>query len=183
MNRKRSASKGKKINPHFWVFCEGATEEAYVCFLRSRYRIPAEIVTKISGSKISEGEIKKYKQGKPQHEKDIDFLIYDADVQDTLIRLRSICAVTLITSNPSIELWFLIHYKTQTAHISTSECIKELRNRNRNNYRKGILDERLRARLAGHYSEACKRAEKLTLYENPSSNMFLIIEAMEEAKK
>jgi hypothetical protein len=69
------------------------------------------------------------------------------------------------------------------AHISTNECIKELSNRNRNTYKKGILDERLRTRLAGHYSEACKRARNLTLYENPSSNMFLIIEAMEEAKK
>lgn len=183
MNRKRSASKEKKINPHFWVFCEGATEEAYVCFLRSRYRIPVEIVTKISGSKISEGEIKKYKQGKPIHEKDKDFLIYDADVTDILSRLRSIRAITLIASNPSIELWFLLHYKAQTAHISTNDCIKELSNRNRITYKKGILDEKLKAKLSDHYPEACKRARNLTLYENPSSNMFLIIEAMEEAKK
>jgi hypothetical protein len=183
MNRKRSASKGKKINPHFWVFCEGVTEVAYVCFLRSKYRIPVEVVTKISGSNINEGDIGKYKQGKPTHKKDKDFLIYDSDVKDTINRLRLIRSVTLIASNPSIELWFLLHYKAQMAHISTNECIKELSNRNRNTYKKGILDERLRTRLAGHYSEACKRARNLTLYENPSSNMFLIIEAMEEAKK
>ncbi|MBW6460751.1 MAG: RloB family protein [Bacteroidales bacterium] len=183
MNRKRSAPKGKKINPHFWIFCEGATEEAYVCFLRSKYRIPIDVVTKISGSNISEGDIRKYKQGKPTHKKDKDFLIYDSDVRDTLNRLRTIRAVTLIASNPSIELWFLLHYKAQTAHISTNDCIKELSNRNRCAYKKGILDERLRTKLSGHYPEACKRARNLTLYENPSSNMFLIIEAMEEVKK
>ncbi|MBP6871440.1 MAG: RloB domain-containing protein [Bacteroidales bacterium] len=183
MNRKRSASKGKKINPHFWVFCEGVTEAAYVCFLRSKYRIPVDIVTKISGSNISEGDIRKYKQGKPTHKKDKDFLIYDSDVKDTLNRLKSIRAVTLIASSPSIELWFLLHYKAQTAHISTNECIKELSKRNRITYKKGILDERLTTRLAGHYSEACKRARNLTLYENPSSNMYLIIKVMEEAKK
>jgi hypothetical protein len=183
MSSKRTASKGKKINPHFWVFCEGATEEAYVCFLRSKYRIPVEIVTKISGSNISEGDIKKYKQGKPTHKKDKDFLIYDSDVLDTLNRLRSIRGVTLIASNPSSELWFLLHYKAQTAHISTNECIKELSNRNRNLYKKGYLDEKLKIRLLDHYPEACKRARNLTLYENPSSNMYVIIQAMEEAKK
>jgi hypothetical protein len=183
MNRKRSASKGKKINPHFWVFCEGVTEEAYVCFLRSKYRIPVDIVTKISGSNISEGDIRKYKQGKPTHKKDKDFLIYDSDVKDTLNRLKTIRAVTLIASNPSIELWFLLHYKAQTAHISTNDCIKELSYRNRNTYKKGILDEKLKAKLSDHYPEACKRARSLTLYENPSSNMFLIIKAMDEAKK
>ena len=75
MGRKRQASKGKKIKPHFWVFCEGKTEESYVCFLRSKYRIPIEIVPKIIGSNISEKIIKRYKKGKPTHEKDIDFLI------------------------------------------------------------------------------------------------------------
>jgi len=29
MGRGRKPSKGKKIRPHFWVFCEGQTEEAY----------------------------------------------------------------------------------------------------------------------------------------------------------
>lgn len=77
MTRKRTASKGKKINPHFWVFCEGETEEAYVSFLRSRYRIPITIVSKIVGNKINERFIKSYKKGKPTHEKDKDFLMYD----------------------------------------------------------------------------------------------------------
>jgi patatin-like phospholipase/acyl hydrolase len=183
MNSKRSASKGKKINPHFWIFCEGATEVAYVCFLRSIYRIPVDIVTKISGSNIHVSDIRKYKQGKPTHKKDKDFLIYDADVQATLERLKSIRDVTLIASNPSIELWFLLHYKTQTSHIITNECIKELSNRNRNTYKKGNIDNKLGIRLTGYYLEACKRAKTLTLYNNPSSSMYLLIEALEEAKK
>ena len=65
MTSKRNASKRKKINPHFWVFCEGETEEAYVCFLRSKYRIPIEIVPKIVGNKITQRIIKNSKQGKP----------------------------------------------------------------------------------------------------------------------
>lgn len=54
MGREKRYSKAKKINPHFWVFCEGETEEAYVKHLRSQYRIPIEIVPKIVGNKITE---------------------------------------------------------------------------------------------------------------------------------
>lgn len=45
--RKHRPSKGKKINPHFWVFCEGETEEAYIYWLRARYRLPVEVVAKV----------------------------------------------------------------------------------------------------------------------------------------
>ena len=65
MSSKRRASKGKKINPHFWVFCEGETEESYVCFLRSKYRIPIEIISKVVGNKITQRFIESYKRGKP----------------------------------------------------------------------------------------------------------------------
>ena len=113
MANKRALSKGKIINPNYWVFCEGETEEAYVCFLRSTYRIPIEIVPKVVGNKITSRFIKNYKQNKPTHKKDKDFLIYDADVTATLEKLKAIKTAELIASNPSIELWFLLHYKNQ----------------------------------------------------------------------
>jgi len=67
MSSKRKASKGKKINPHFWVFCEGETEEAYIRYLRSEYRLPVDIISKISGCDISRRYIQSYKRGKPIH--------------------------------------------------------------------------------------------------------------------
>ena len=51
--------------------------------------------------------------------------------------LKKIKNITLIVSNPSIELWFLLHYKNQTAALTGRDCIRELNNRNRNNYKKG----------------------------------------------
>ena len=182
MASKRTTSKGKKINPHYWVFCEGETEEAYVAFLRSKYRIPIEIVSKIVGNKITSRFINKYKQIKPTHKKDKDFLMYDADVPETLERLKAIRSAVLIASNPSIELWFLLHYKNQTAHITTRECIKELSNRNRNVYKKGIIDSQLESKLAEICSKACDRAKNLELYKNPSSNMNIFIEELEKQK-
>jgi hypothetical protein len=61
--------------------------------------------------------------------------MYDADVTMILDRLLKIKSAKLLASNPSIELWFLLHYKNQTANISTDDCIRELCNRNNNNYK------------------------------------------------
>ncbi len=183
MSRKRAASRGKKINPNFWVFCEGETEEAYVSYLRSRYRIPITIVPKIVGNRITERFIKSYKKGKPIHEKDRDFLMYDADIPTLLEQLRSIKTATLLVSLPSIELWFLLHYKNHTSEITTKECINELCNRNRNSYQKGVIDSKLEARLSGHVAEACKRANSLTLFQNPFSNLNLLIKVLDEIKE
>lgn len=183
MKSKRQASKGKKINPHFWVFCEGETEEAYIQFLRSEYRLPIEIIPKIAGSCINERYIKNYKKGKPTHEKDKDFLIYDADVSEVLEKLKKIDSTILIASNPTIELWFILHYKNQKAELSGDDCIRELSNRNRNNYKKGTLDSSLKIKLKEKCKDACKRSKDLKLFENPSTNMYIFIEDLEKAKK
>ncbi len=183
MGRKRQVSKEKKIKPHFWVFCEGKTEESYVCFLRSKYRIQIEIVPKIIGSNIDEKLIRRHKRGKPTHEKDIDFLMYDADVIEVLNRLIKIKSAKLLASNPSIELWFLLHYKNQTANITTDDCIKELCNRNHNNYKKGALDQKLKEKLNERCAEASKRAKQKELFNNPSSNIYELIKILEDSKK
>lgn len=179
---KRPAPKGKKINPHFWVFCEGETEEAYVSFLRSYYRIPIEIVSKIVGNRITEKYISNYKKDKFKDPKDKDFLMYDADVPETLERLKKISSAVLIASNPSIELWFLLHYKNQTATITGKDCCKELSNRNRNVYFKGLIDIALKSKLLENKTIACKRAKELEFHNNPSSNMHKFIEILDGVK-
>ncbi len=183
MKSRRQASKGKKINPHFWVFCEGETEDAYIRFLRSEYRIPVEIVSKVAGSSINERYINSYKKGKPIHEKDKDFLIYDADVPELIEKLRKTSKTILIASNPTIELWFLLHFKNQTASLKEADCIRELSNRNRNNYRKGEIDNLLKVKLKEKSNEACNRAKQLELYRNPSTNFYVFIEIIEDVKR
>ena len=148
--------------------------------LRSKYRIPIEIVSKVAGNRINKNYISRYKQGKPTDEKDRDFLVYDADVPEILSRLKLIDNALLLASNPSIELWFLLHYKNQTAGITTKECIKELSNRNKINYQKGFIDKKLEEKLKGKCADACKRAKALPLYENPSTNLNEFVEILEE---
>lgn len=182
MKSKRQESKGKKINPHFWVFCEGETEAAYIRFLRSEYRLPVEIVPKVAGCDIDERYIESYKDGKPTHEKDRNFLVYDADVPEVLEKLNKINSSVLIASNPAIELWFLLHYKNQTTPLTVADCIRELENRNNIEYKKGTIDNSLRKRLKEKCGDACKRSKVLSRFDNPSTNMYVIIEALERAK-
>lgn len=183
MGRSKRRSKAKKINPHFWVFYEGETEEAYVKHLRSQYRIPIEIVPKIVGNKISERFIKSYKKGKPIHSKDKDFLFYDADVKAVFQKLQMFKSAILIASNPSIELWFLLHYKDQKGAITTEKCIRELSNRNRIEYKKGLIDDCLKIKLIEKEDDACKRATASKHFENPSTNVYILINELNNVRK
>jgi len=74
MKRQIRKPKGKEINPTFFVFCEGETEEQYIGFLRSEYRLPIVIDAKIAGNRITEKYIRNYKDSKLTHPKDKAYL-------------------------------------------------------------------------------------------------------------
>lgn len=171
MARKRKPSRGKKIKPQYWVFCEGATEASYVNMLKSKFRIPIEVVTRISGTRISESYIKRLKVGKPQHPKDRDFLMYDADRADILQNVKSIKNAILLLSNPSIELWFLLHFQKQKTSLNNKQCEEILNQHVKGNYKKGILPPNLAKPLSSNYELACTRAKALNFPKNPSSSL------------
>lgn len=181
--RKRQAPRGKKINPKFWIFCEGETEEAYINYLRIKYRLPVKIITEVTGANINERIISRHLAKREKHEKDRVFLLYDADVESVMCKLKEIKNAHLLTSNPCIELWFLMHYKNQTAHISGNECIRQLNNRNHNTYKKGLIDRKLEEQLNNKQTEACKRAKETIPFTNPSSNINELIVEIESIKK
>ena len=106
-------------------------------------------------------------------------MLYDLDVTKIIQRLKKIKSAELLVSNPSIELWFLLHYKNQTAHIESSDCYREMNNRNRT-YKKGVIDNRLKAKLTEKISDAVKRAKKLKSYQNPSSTIYKLIDRLEK---
>ena len=147
MARRRRNPRGKKINPTLFVFCEGETEESYINLLKTLYRIPSiHIHPKIGRNDITAEYIQNYKKNKPTHEKDLNLLFYDLDVPTMLQRLSQIDDCILLVSNPCIELWFLLHYKNQTANVNNTYCCKELKNRNRS-YKKGLIDRKLKEKL------------------------------------
>ena len=62
MARKAKQPRGKKMNPTFFVFCEGKTEAAYVDLLRRSFRVPVEIIARVSDSNISQPYIDRCKR-------------------------------------------------------------------------------------------------------------------------
>jgi hypothetical protein len=182
MSRTIRKTRGKSINPTFFVFCEGETEEQYVCYLRSKYRLPIDIDAKVAGNRITSNYIINYKKTKINHPKDKTFLIYDLDLPEMLAKLQKIPNVTILASNPCFELWFLLHYQEQKSAISTSDCNSKLKEHHKI-YKKGIIDAKLKEKLVEKHEKALHRATKLKINENPSTQIYLLIENLEAVKK
>lgn len=181
MSQNKRKSKGRRINPTFFVFCEGETEEQYICFLRTKYRLPIIIDAKIAGNRITEKYINNYKVSKVTDPKDKTFLVYDLDVPEMLIKLISIPNTVLLSSNPCFEFWYLLHYQEQISPLDSDECNSKLSNHHKK-YKKGIFDNHLKVKINEKQEKAVHRAQKLVKHENPSSQVFELILELERAK-
>jgi len=184
MGRNKRESKGKSINPSYFIFCEGESEESYVQYLRNKYRLPVEIVSKVTKGNIDSKLIKKHISSRPQHEKDIIFLMYDIDVTgfiDKLNEIKKHVKSELLVSNPCFELWYYLHFNNQTAEISTDRCIKKLENICPD-YKKGTISVKLKEKLETKQIEASQKAQNLSLYNNPSSSVYNLIKMLEKLR-
>ncbi|RMG80342.1 MAG: RloB domain-containing protein [Bacteroidetes bacterium] len=173
------------MKPIFFVFCEGKTEEAYSNFLKQKYGIPIKIKTKIIGQEISGKIIANHKREiqKGNYSKDDKvFLMYDIDSAEILSRLQNIPEAIILASNPCVELWFLLHYRDQNAHITSSQCTRELKGVNPQ-YEKGALNRTLEAALNSGQTDAAERAKNKAEYSNPSSTVYKLIDELEKVKK
>lgn len=182
MSRTNRIPKGKSINPTFFVFCEGETEEQYICFLRTKYRLPIIIDAKVAGNRITSEYISNYKKTKITHPKDKIFLVYDLDVPEMLSKLLKIPDAIIISSNPCFELWFLLHYQEQNSAITTEKCNLKLKQHHKT-YKKGFMDDKLKAKLIEKHEKALHRAGKLKIHENPSTQINILIQNLDEVKK
>lgn len=179
MSRTYRVPKGKKVNPTFFVFCEGKTEEQYICHLRSRYRLPIIIDSKISGNRITEKYIANYKKKKDVNQKDMTFLVFDLDVSGILEKLQSIKNTNLISSNPCFELWYLLHCQEQKGPLTTEDCNRKLIDHCKY-YKKGSFDSKLESKLIEKQEKARHRAAKLTDHKNPSTLVYKFIDELEQ---
>lgn len=177
MGRKARISKGKRMNPNFFVFCEGETEETYIKFLRSFFRLPIQIIPKKSDSNISAKYIERCKNEYIETLDDKTFLMFDLDVEGMLERLQKIPDTILICSNPCIELWFLLHYDDCRAELTSDDCLKKIM-RIEAQYMKGVLTETMKRKLSDDVFIAIERARSLMMYENPSSSVFILLEEL-----
>ena len=173
------------MKPIFLVLCEGNTEEVYIHFLRKKYQLPIKIISHITGLSISPSIQKRIVKGEKMNESEkiTTFLMYDLDTEGIAEKLDVCKGSISITSNPSVELWFLLHADKQNAAISTDNCIDKLIKSTPDwaNYKKGSLSEKQKQFLWGNRGLASERAKQLQEGENPSSLVYRLIEIMEKA--
>jgi hypothetical protein len=179
MTKYRRKSRGKTINPTFFVFCEGKSEDSYISFLRSRYRLPIEIFSKKAGNRLTQKYINNTLKPLPQHRKDRLFLMYDLDTSGMLEKLQGIGKATLLVSNPCFELWYILHFVSHTAETTTQQCVEKFQ-RLCKGYKKGYISLKLRERLEDSLDKSVARAKKLSLYKNPSTSIYLLIDELEK---
>lgn len=104
------------------------------------------------------------------------------DLADALCQAHD-NGIKVAISSPCIELWFLLHFCDQTAHIHRHKAqrrAKEFGCEKR-------LDKKVLVRLQAGFTEAKRRAQQLDTkhegdgspqYENPSSNVWEIIDSI-----
>ena len=182
MSRGRKKSLGKRMNPTYFVFCEGETERAYINMLRSHYRIPIEIKPKISGNRISQRHIDRFLHDRPRSKRDKIFLIYDLDVKEVVIKLKQIKSAILLITNPCLELWFVLHFQDYKTYCTSKNSLLILRNYWRN-YKKGKLLLSQQRDLLSKQDIAIERAKKGKRLDNPSSSVYRIIEELDKIRK
>jgi len=161
MKKERNRRPQRKMKPVFLVFCEGNTEETYINFLRQKYRLPIRVISRITGQSISPKYIQRIVQSEKIGNGDMitSFLMYDLDSNEVVDKLKTCNDSINISSNPVLELWFLLHNIEQNAAITSDNCIKKLIN----------LDSDWASYEKGYFSEK----QKQLLWEKELLNIFV----------
>lgn len=183
MARERK-SNPRKMRPLFLVLCEGETEEAYVNFLKQRYRLPIRIVPKILGSSLYPKKIEQYKKEMSSIPSEVKtFFMYDGDVLEVLELLKK-CDGALLVSKPCIEIWFLAHYKKiPETDISSDSCLKQLTSISGwEQYKKAVLTIKQQDFLWDNRMVAVNNMKDKTEENKTYSTVYKFINILEEEK-
>lgn len=183
------------------VVCEGAkTEPSYLTLISPRTKdslVELEIVPESATTpkqlvetacfRLRGAEKIRRRTRDPNDSIDEIWCAFDVDEHP---RLHEACqqardnGVKLAISNPSIELWFLLHFVDQTANIHRKDALRNLRNYI-GDYDKKFTDL---DSLLGKYRDAKDRARRLAQKhmgdgtnfpaDNPSSGMWELVDSL-----
>ena len=182
------------------MFVEGRrTEELYLTDWQRRYRDrvlvtidpfrggPFQLVKRAVEAKRTEARDAKKDRGRAH---DQIWCVFDRDEHPNFaeaIALAHDHGINLAISNPCLELWFVLHFEDQTAHLERGEA--QARSEALLQCTK-VLSESALAALSGHFEEARERATKLDEKHagddsprgaNPSSGAWRIIDVIRQA--
>ena len=183
MASRREKAPDKRMRKIALVICEGETEENYINLLKRWYKSPVRIVSHVEGTKINQSLVdKRTKELKISALDKVDtFLMYDMDVAAVNEKVTA-CKAKLLLSNPCFEIWLLLHVKDQKSSISTDAVLKELKKSDNvwHNYNKSVYTDTQKAFLNDHIVVAIDRAKALKEFQNPSTNIYTLVEVLRD---
>lgn len=177
------------------VFTEGErTEDGYLVHWRRAYRdrvlvtidgfhgAPLSLVDRATEVKRREAREEKAGHGRAHDEV---WCVFDRDQHPNIPEALDKAAangIRVVLSDPCIELWFVLHFTDQTAHLecdAAQHLSRELLGCNK------VLTGPALAALSARYDDARQRAQRLDAkhsgdgsppHSNPSSNMWNLID-------
>lgn len=181
--------------PRVLIVCEGiCTERGYFKSLRHAERIPIDLqilaggtpktLVSIAVKRKREAEDLAQRSGDPNLRFEEVWCVFDIDEHPYVADAKQQAAdngIHVAISNPCFELWVLLHFRDQTAHIERRKvqqaCRKELPG-----FDKRLLCEVLFER----YPSALARAKELESWQrsrgnpegNPCTSVFLLVEKL-----
>lgn len=192
----RRTSGKSAVKRQMLLLVEGRkTEPNYLALWRRRYRdaavtvvrepgTPLQLVERAVRAKQKDERISRRGGGRPWDEV---WCMFDIDSHPHLLeaqRLASSNGIQLAISSPCIELWFILHFEEQTAHINTSAAQK----RSTELLRCGkALNARALDLLGESYETAKARAQALDVKHegddsppntNPSSGVWKVVDSI-----
>lgn len=183
----------RQPKPRFLIVCEGTvTEPRYFKDVQQAERslidlqiepggMPKTLVHRASELKReADGKARKLKDDNQRYEE--VWCVFDIDEHPLIPAAKDQAranGIELAISNPCFELWALLHFQDQHAHIERGK-VQHLCRSHMRNYEKHLDYETLRPK----YSDALKRAEDLerwhdsrgTVGANPSTTVYKLVE-------
>jgi hypothetical protein len=181
------------------VFTEGkVTEEVYLNFYRRRHRGVNVTVDRFHGPPLSLVEravsVKKNEEREERRKRtwapDEIWCVFDVDTHPRIEEATALAAedgIKVAISSPCIELWFVLHFDDQTAHLDARSA--QRRAAEYLSAGKRLTDADLDA-LVGRYGDAKARALSLAQKHrldarqgpgNPSSEVWRLIDSIAAA--
>jgi hypothetical protein len=199
--RKQRAKK-LPTSPLILIVCEGVkTEPGYFEALRKSKKFQPDKI-RVLTSKDCGGtdpgtlvcSAREWKD-KLRQEEGLDYdevwCVFDRDSHpnfDTAVNKARANKMKLGVSVPCFELWYLLHFKKQTAHIERGALRQQLKKKKgfENYDKEGLYDK-----LKGRQAKAIENAKALAAYNkahglpdtnNPSTHVHLLVERLENMK-
>src|ERR1017187_5035623 len=190
LRRRRPRRQTKRC---FLIVCEGATtEKCYFNDVRHIERSLIDLEIKAGGTpktiveraverkREADGKARKLKDDNQKYEE--VWCVFDIDEHPLIPEAKDQAranGIEMAISNPCFELWALLHFQDQSAHIERRK-VQHLSRQLMPGYKKKLDYEVLRPK----YSDALKRAEDLekwhdsrgTLGANPSTTVYRLVE-------